>query len=126
MMSQNVLIEHFPKGKWAIDSKWVCKIKYKPNGEVESYKAGLVEKGYTQIEGVDFHDTFEPVAKLVTVHALLAVAVKKNWIIHQLDVNYTFLHDDLDEDLYMKIPQGFAKKDETRVCKLKKSLYKLK
>ncbi|GJS97691.1 putative RNA-directed DNA polymerase [Tanacetum coccineum] len=119
-------LEYLPEGKRAIDSKWVYKIKLKPNGEVERYKARLVEKEFNQMEGMDYHDTFAPVAKLVTIRTLLAIAVKRDWIIHQLDVNNAFLHGDLDKEVYMKIPQGFSNDNETRVCRLRKSLYGLK
>lgn len=67
------VLEELPKGKRAIDSKWVYKIKYRPNGEVKRYKARLVAKGFTQMEWVDFHKTFAHVAKLVTVRTLLTL-----------------------------------------------------
>ncbi|CAN0825128.1 Retrovirus-related Pol polyprotein from transposon TNT 1-94 [Linum grandiflorum] len=115
-----------PNGKKIVDCKWVYKIKYKPNGEVERYKARLVARGFTQIPGVDFHETFAPVAKLVTVRCLVAIAVAQSWNMHQLDVNNAFLHGDLSEEVYMKLPQGYDGADGTKVCRLRKSIYGLR
>lgn len=95
-----------PKGKKAIDSKWGHKIKYNVNGSVDKYKPRLVAKGYNQEFGIDSHISFSPVAKMVMVRLLLAVAAASDWPVYQLDINNTYLHGVCGRGAILKTSRG--------------------
>jgi Reverse transcriptase (RNA-dependent DNA polymerase) len=116
-----------PKGKKSVGCKWVYTIKFGTNGKIERYKARLVAKGFTQTYGIDFKETFSPLAKLNTVRVLLSLAANLDWPLHQFDVKNAFLHGDLKEEIYMEPPPGYTQSGTTQlVCRLHKALYGLK
>uniref|UniRef100_H3G5X4 Reverse transcriptase Ty1/copia-type domain-containing protein n=1 Tax=Phytophthora ramorum TaxID=164328 RepID=H3G5X4_PHYRM len=116
-----------PKGRKAIGCRWVFRVKENQAGEVERFKARLVAKGFSQKYGIDYDETFAPVAKFTSIRIVLGLAAKYGLKLHQMDVKTAFLNGVLDEDIYMAQPDGYV--DEAHpdhVCKLKRSLYGLK
>ncbi|CAN0910966.1 Retrovirus-related Pol polyprotein from transposon TNT 1-94 [Linum grandiflorum] len=116
-----------PPGKRTVDYKWIFTTKYNADGSVERYKARLVARGFTQSFGIDYQETFAPVAKLKTIRILLSIAANEDWPLHQMDVKNAFLNGHLTEEVYMEIPEGVKNSgNRNSVCKLVKSLYGLK
>jgi hypothetical protein len=114
-----------PAGTSIVGCRWVFTVKQNPDGTVDRLKARLVAKGFTQTYGLDYTETFSPVAKLNSIRIIISLAANLDWPLHQLDVKNAFLHGDLTETVYMTQPPGFESKGEC-VCHLKKSIYGLK
>lgn len=120
------MLTDLPPNTKPVGCKWVYRIKYNADGSIDRYKARLVAKGYNQLLGLDYHHTFSPVAKLVTVRVFLTIAAAYSWNVQQLDINNAYLHGAIDEDIYMEVPPGYDKATKGQVCKLQRSLYGLK
>ncbi|CAN0920234.1 Retrovirus-related Pol polyprotein from transposon TNT 1-94 [Linum grandiflorum] len=116
-----------PKDKPVIGLKWVYKTKFNEDGSIQKHKARLVAKGYSQQPGIDFHETYAPVARMETIRTVIALAAQMELPLYQLDVKSAFLNGELEEEVYVEQPRGYEKKGgEGKVYRLRKVLYGLK
>jgi hypothetical protein len=121
-----------PNNKSIVSSKWVLKLKKKPDGSIDKFKARLVARGFSQTQGVDFTETFAPTLRMETIRFILNYALANEMEIHHMDVTAAFLNGELQEEIYLKLPEGFAQLHQDpslfngKVALLKKSLYGLK
>ena len=130
MDDQNALLEDnktwkyvtLPPGRKLFKWKWIYKTKLAVDGTTTNYKARLVGKGYSQVHGLDYNETFTPVERMDSIRQVLAVASSKRWEAHHMDVKSSFLHGDVKEEIYMRQPEEYIE-DSSLVCKMRKSLY---
>jgi hypothetical protein len=116
-----------PEGKSVVGSRWIYKIKHVVDGSVDKFKARFVAKGFSQKEGIDFSETFAPMARYSSIRAVISIAAELGWQIHQMDVKTTFLNGVIEEEIYIEQPEGFEVHNRaSHVCRLKRALYGLK
>jgi hypothetical protein len=110
-----------------VSSKWLYKIKHVVDGGIEKHKARFVFRGFCQKEGIDYEETFSPIARYISIKTMIALVAKMKWKLHQMDVKTNFLNGVIEEEVYIEQTQGFEFEDKkTHVCILKKDMYGLK
>lgn len=120
-------LEELPKGRKAITNKWLFRRKFNPDGSVSRYKARLVVRGFSQVPGLDYDETFAPVIKFPTIRMVMALVAFYNLEFEQMDVTIAFLNGVIDEEIFMQQPPGYeVKGKENLVCRLLRALYGLK
>ena len=100
-----------PEGKSVVTSKWIYNIKHAADGSIEKYKARFVACGFSQKEGIDYEETFAPIARYTSIKSVLALAIVMKWKIHQMDVKTTFFNGVVEEEVYVEQPLGFETHD---------------
>jgi hypothetical protein len=126
MESDTLDLVPLPKGRKLVRCKWVYITKYASDGSVERHKVRLVAKGFSQVEGIDYNETFSHVEKMNSMRLVLSLAASHKWEVHQMGVKYAFLHGYFQEEIYMEQCPGYVQNDSSLVCRLKKSLYGIK
>ena len=117
-------LKDLPRDKKAIGCKWVFRIKRHPNGDIDKFKARLVAKGFTQRAGVDYFETFAPVARKESINVAFSIAAEKNLVIENADVDTVFIYGEVKEEFYMDQPDGFVDEQQcNKKCLLRKALY---
>lgn len=119
-------VVELPPGRKAVDSRWIFVLKFDKDGNIKRYKARFVAKGFSQVEGLDYTDTYAPVVGMMTLKIVLSIAAAKGWDLNQFDVETAFLNAEVEEEIYVKQPEGFHVGGPNMVLKLKKALYGLK
>jgi transposase InsO family protein len=123
--NQTWILTDLPRGAKAIPCKWVFRLKKNPDGSIDKYKGRLVVKRFSQRHGIDYSETFSPVAKMGTIRSILSIAASEKMHMIQFDVSTAFLYGELEETVFMRQPQGYED-GTSKVCQLKRSLYGLK
>ena len=115
-----------PEGQHLLTTRWIYRVKYRQDGSIDKFKARLVARGYEQILGIDYDETFSPVVRLTSVRIILALSIQHNLILHTMDVDTAFLNAPLEEEIYIRPPTGFTLPPGKTCFKLIKALYGLK
>eukprot|EP00253_Pinus_taeda_P028780 PITA_28780 len=95
------------EGKSVVTSRWIYKVKHAADGSIKKFKARFVARGFSQVEGVDYEETFAPVARYTSIRSIITIAVEMGWKIHQMNVKTAFLNGFIQEEVYIEQPQGF-------------------
>ena len=113
-----------PQGKKVVGFRWIYKVKHAADGSVEKYKAHFVAKGFSHKEGINYEETFAPVARYFSIRTIISLAAEMGWRVHQMDVKTAFLNRVIEEEVYIEQPEGFdVENRETHVCKLHRAIY---